>query len=118
MKICYYALKNVAVGAGTRHAGDLIPEATEWPYLNFYVERGDIAPVLVAVLPQEMQDKLAAWEATRNSPDITPAVDQEADQEAGDADLTAEQAKTGTDPQPVVAAPVKRGPGRPRKAGK
>lgn len=83
MKVVYYAIRPIQVGASLRKPGDLIPEASEWPYLDHYVGKGDIAPVLVATLPEAMQEKLAAWEMARErTPDIRPAEESEPETEA------------------------------------
>ena len=73
MRVTYYALRPTKVGYDTRKPGDLIPEAAEWPYLSGYVNDGHIAPVLVATLPQEVQDMLAQWELSRTGTPQTPA---------------------------------------------
>lgn len=65
MKITYYALKSIQVADGWRGAGELIPEAADWPYLQTYITEGQIAPVLVATLPRKSQEELQRWEEDR-----------------------------------------------------
>lgn len=72
MRITYYALREVQVVDDYRQPGDLVPEAAEWPFLAAYVRDGDIAPVLVATLPQETQDMLLEWEAVQRAESTTP----------------------------------------------
>lgn len=57
MIVTYFAL----VSFDDYTPGDIIPGAGSWPYIQHYVSEGRVAPVLVATLPQEMQDKLKAW---------------------------------------------------------
>lgn len=66
MRITYFALRPMVVGDDLRDAGDLVPEAVNWPYLTGYVADGKIAPVLVATLPEETQQMLLDWEAEQN----------------------------------------------------
>lgn len=73
MRITYYALKNVQVGDSLRQAGDLVPEAAAWPFLAMYCRDGTVAPVLVATLPESVQEVLAEWEADQSAPADLPA---------------------------------------------
>lgn len=62
MKLTYYALIPQTVGDDVREPGDLVPEARDWAYRDLYIRDTKIAPVLVATLPKQVQDKLNAWE--------------------------------------------------------
>ena len=62
MDITYFALQPVQVGDEIRMPGQLVPEARDWAHLWAYLNRGEIAPVLVATLPKVVQDTLARWE--------------------------------------------------------
>jgi hypothetical protein len=66
MRIVYCALKRLQVGADVREAGDLVPEAASWTFLQSYVREGKLMPVLVATLPEEQQVMLLEWEAEQN----------------------------------------------------
>lgn len=68
MRITYYALRDIRVGDEIRQPGDLVPEAMFWPYLSGYVQDNQIAPVLVATLPEEQQIMLLEWEEEINAP--------------------------------------------------
>lgn len=74
MRVTYYALTSMMVGNDIREAGDLVPEARDWPYLTGYVADGKIAPVLVATLPEDVQMVLMEWEESQN-PEAIPAED-------------------------------------------
>lgn len=67
MRVVYYALRDVKVGDEVRHAGDLVPEAGDWPFISGYVADGKMAPVLVATLPEEVQITLLEWEADQTA---------------------------------------------------
>lgn len=73
MRITYYALKDVQVGESLRKAGDLVPEAAAWPFLAMYCRDGTVAPVLVATLPDSVQEVLAEWEADQRAASVVPA---------------------------------------------
>lgn len=62
MRITYYALRPLLVGDENREPGDLVPEAKDWAFLSAYLDRHEIAPVLVASLPEETQVMLLDWE--------------------------------------------------------
>ncbi len=68
MRVTYYALKPIQVGNDMREAGDLVPEAAEWPFIESYVRDGKLAAVLVATLPKRIQDELQRWEQDQNMP--------------------------------------------------
>jgi hypothetical protein len=63
MRITYFACQTLQVGDDIRVPGDLVPEAAAWPMLHGYIQHGQIAPVLVATLPESAQAVLAEWEA-------------------------------------------------------
>lgn len=67
MRITYYALKRIQVGDDWREPGDLVPEASTWSFLQAYVGQGEIAPVLVATLPESAQAVLREWEADQQA---------------------------------------------------
>ena len=71
MRITYYALKPIPVGDDIRQPGDLIPEANEWSRLSAYLQHGEIAPVLVVTLPEDVQEMLLEWEAERQGGAVT-----------------------------------------------
>lgn len=73
MRVTYYALRTVKVLDEDRQVGDLIPEAAAWPFLPGYIRDGYVAPVLVATLPESVQEVLAEWEADQNAPAVLPA---------------------------------------------
>ena len=75
MRVTYYALRPLQVGDEIRQPGDLIPEAADWAYLSGYVADGKVAPVLVATLPEAVQETLLEWEADRAASSSAPAVD-------------------------------------------
>lgn len=62
MKVTYFALVPQQIGDEWREPGDLVPEAQGWRHRDLYIKDGKIAPVLVATLPKQMQDKLQAWD--------------------------------------------------------
>lgn len=66
MRIVYCAVSRVKVGSEVREPGDLVPEASGWPFLQGYVREGKLMPVLVATLPEEQQIMLLDWEAEQN----------------------------------------------------
>lgn len=77
MRVTYYALREIKVGDTVRQPGELVPEAAEWPFLSGYVHEGQLAPVLVATLPQKYQEVLAQWESdqresVQNAPVAAP----------------------------------------------
>ena len=120
LKVTYYALRAQQVGDDFREAGDLIPEASEWPYLSAYLTRGDMAPVLVATLPIEMQQQLLDWEMAtypERFPDglVEPQEDQEPPQEATGGDLADEQAEPVPEPGDAAEVAPKRRGRPPRK---
>lgn len=96
MILTYFAVKPQKVGDDVREPGELIPEARDWAFLPGYITNGEIAPVLVATLPEETQQMLADWEAEQDAlrntvlPETPPAGpepdgdDQEDGDEAGD----------------------------------
>jgi hypothetical protein len=67
MILTYFALKPQSVGDVIRQPGELIPEARDWNFLSGYITNGEIAPVLVATLPEETQQMLAEWEADQDT---------------------------------------------------
>lgn len=89
MRITYYALRDVPVGNDIRVAGDLVPEAAQWPFLPGYIRDGIVAPVLVATLPAEVQAVLSEWES-----------DQQATGQTGTP--SAEDSTTTTGDQPAA----------------
>lgn len=91
MRITYFALKTVTVGEDQREAGDLVPEARDWPYLSAYVQDGTLAPVLVATLPDEQQMMLLDWEA-----------EQESAAKAAEGDKSSKQSKQKTSEKAVA----------------
>lgn len=90
MRITYYALRPIQVGDEMRQAGDLVPEAQDWPYLSGYVAEAKIAPVLVATLPEAQQEMLLAWEEDVYGPAAVDIAvngpDEEIDKIAPDTD--------------------------------
>lgn len=78
MKVTYFALAHLKVGDGTRAPGDLVPEASGWPYIGGYVRDGKVAPVLVSTLSQEDQDALAKYEADQEERQAKRLADIEA----------------------------------------
>jgi hypothetical protein len=81
MKIVYFAL----VSFDDYVPGDIIPGATEWPSIAFYVAEGKVAPVLVATLPQSMQDSLMEWYEVRQA-ELYPVVEEvESDEDETEA---------------------------------
>jgi hypothetical protein len=77
MRITYFALKDVQIGDEVRVPGDLIPEAASWSFLPGYIRDGYVAPVLVATLPQDVQDVLVEWEMDQLGPRDVPVPDSE-----------------------------------------
>lgn len=63
MKITYFTLQSIQIGDGWREPGDLVPEVATWSLIGSHIAQGTIAPVLVATLPQNVQDALAEYEA-------------------------------------------------------
>lgn len=76
MRICYYALKPLQVGDDVREPGDLVPEALQWNHVKAAVDFGEIAPVLVATLPEEQQVMLLEWEDAYLKPQGEPVADK------------------------------------------
>lgn len=77
MRVVYYALRPTQVGDDIRQPGDLVPEASNWPFLTGYVSDGKLAPVLVATLPEEQQIMLLDWEEAQSpEPKIEPVAEK------------------------------------------
>lgn len=53
--VTYYALVDFDGYA----QGEIIPGAIDWPFIHGYVGEGKVAPVLVATLPEDVQEALA-----------------------------------------------------------
>lgn len=68
MRITYYALKPLPVGDEIRQPGDLVPEARDWSTVSGHLMTGDIAPVLVATLPEKTQEMLLEWVLEQDAP--------------------------------------------------
>lgn len=87
MRITYFALRPIQVGAAIRQPGDLVPEADAWPYLSGYVQDGKLAPVLVATLPAKAQEMLSQWEQTQGRVHAAEAPEEETEDfdESGDS---------------------------------
>lgn len=68
-KITYVALRPFVGNDGPVSAGDLIPEAADWRNIGAAVRIGDVFPVLVATLPDELQAQVEAWENSDRSRD-------------------------------------------------
>lgn len=101
MRVTYYALRDgIKVGDSVRNAGDLIPEASAWPYLSGYVADGKIAPVLVVTLPQEVQDMLTAWEKGDEPDDAKQVPEGDGEGNPVSEDEPQGTAKPGPDAKP------------------
>ena len=61
LNITYFTLERIQIGDGWREPGDLVPEVATWAHIGAYIAQGKIAPVLVATLPQDVQDALAEY---------------------------------------------------------
>jgi len=64
-ELTYVMLKPRKVGKGTRHPGELVPEAEQWASRNAYISRGVIAPVPVAGLSDEHKTAYQAWKTNQ-----------------------------------------------------
>jgi hypothetical protein len=111
MILTYFALKPQSVGDVIRQPGELIPEARDWNFLSGYITNGEIAPVLVATLPEETQQMLAEWEADQDTKSETAIPEPPAAPEAPEVPAPdAPEAPEGDDegapeaPEPEVAA--------------
>jgi hypothetical protein len=83
-KITYFTLERIQVGEDWREPGDLLPEAAEWSLIGSYIAQGKIAPVLVATLPQHVQDALAALGT--DDPQSVPGATGEEDEDESTED--------------------------------
>jgi hypothetical protein len=62
MKVTYFALRDFD---GYR-TGDIVPNAGDWPFVSGFISQGKLSAVLVATLPEELQEAVEAWEAERD----------------------------------------------------
>lgn len=101
MDITYFVVQGpIQVGDEFRMPGQLIPEARDWSHLWAYLQRGEVAPVLVATLPKDTQEMLAAWEKAQEVTSAPVATQPEPDE-----DEESEDGDKGTEEEAAQAAP-------------
>jgi hypothetical protein len=98
MKVTYFALIPQQIGDEWREPGDLVPEARDWAYRDLYLKDAKIAPVLVATLPKQIQDKLNAWEKEQD--ELRELLEMEAQEAAArnEAELVQQSIEANTPP--------------------
>lgn len=106
MNVTYFAL----VSFDDYSVGDIIPGAAQWPYIQFYVTDGKVAPVLVSTLPSDAQEAVRAYE--KEAQDALDAIqagkDKAAAKKAAPRKRAAPKPEPEPTPEPTPFVPVDR----------
>lgn len=97
LKITYFTLERIQIGDEWREPGDLVPEVATWSHIGAYIAQGKIAPVLIATLPQDVQDALAEYMENLLAPPVPAgaavvgSVEEDEDEDESEDDDPAEE---------------------------